>query len=216
LSELRNSELNRILHTVKIIATAAAVAFVVFSCSGNEAKEITDLSILPMQAVDNMFTVQTENGKLKNRMETDRMEHYENDSLKTDLFLGSFAVYNYNDEGLLETILLADKAKHTTRKIKDSEIWEVTGNVSIQNVIKQETMETDTIYWDQSTHQIYTDSYIRMYSKDGYMQGYGMHSDDKAREAVLLKPFNSYSVVVQDTTAVIIDSVNFIGPFREK
>lgn len=204
------------LHTVRIIATAAAVAFVVFSCSGGKKAEITDFSSFPMQVVDNMFTVQTENGKLKNRMETDRMEHYENDTLKTDLFLGSFAVYNYNADGLLETILLSDKAKHDVRKGVEGDIWEVTGNVSIQNVIKQETIETDTIYWDQSSHQIYTDSYIRMYSKDGFMQGYGMHSDDKAREAVLLKPFNSYSVVVQDTTAVLIDSVNFIGPFREK
>jgi len=169
-----------------------------------------------MQVVDNMTTMQTENGKMRIRMETDRMEHYENDSLKIDLFLESFAVYNYNEEGLLETILLSDKARHIVRKQEEGEIWEVTGNVSIQNVIKQETIETDTLYWDQSTHQIYTDSYIRMYSKDGLMQGYGMRSDDKARESVLLKPFNSYSVVVQDTTMVIIDSVNFIGPFREK
>jgi len=196
-----------------IIATATAVAFVVFSCSGEKKKNVTDLSAMPMQVVDSMTMVQTKNGKILNRMEAERMEHYENDSLKVDIFLDGFAVYNYKEDGLLETILLSDKAKHTVQKKIEKELWEVTGNVSVQNVIKQETMETDTIYWDQSTHQIYTDSYIRMYSKDGLMQGYGMHSDDKAREAVLLKPFNSYSIVVQDTTAVVLDSVNFIGPF---
>ena len=43
-----------------------------------------------------------------------------------------------------------------------------------------------------------------------------MQSDENAHDAVLLRPFNSYYVVVQDTTAVIIDSVNFIGPFIKK
>lgn len=55
-----------------------------------------------------------------------------------------------------------------------------------------------------------------MYSPSGFMQGTGMRSDDKARDAIIKKPFNSYSVVVQDTTAIIIDSVNFIGPFLKK
>ena len=48
------------------------------------------------------------------------------------------------------------------------------------------------------------------------MQGYGMRSDEHARNAIIYKPFNSYGVVVQDTTAFVVDSVNFIGPFPKK
>ena len=55
-----------------------------------------------------------------------------------------------------------------------------------------------------------------MYSPDGMMQGYGMRSDDRARNAILHNPFNSYGYSVQDTTQVIVDSVNFIGPFPKK
>ena len=88
--------------------------------------------------------------------------------------------------------------------------------MSIKNVIKQDTMETDTLYWDKANEEIYTDCYIRMYSPDGFMQGYGMRSDQKARNSVILRPFNSFGVVVRDTTAVLIDSVNFIGPFLNK
>ena len=43
-----------------------------------------------------------------------------------------------------------------------------------------------------------------------------MRSDDKARNAIIKKPFNSYSVVVTDTTAILVDSINFIGPFLKK
>ena len=52
-----------------------------------------------------------------------------------------------------------------------------------------------------------------MYSPDGFMQGYGMRADDHARNSILRKPFNSYGVTAQDSTIVVIDSVNFIGAF---
>ena len=200
------------------IATAAAVAFVVylFVRKDKTADDHLDLTRVPMQVVNDMFAVQTKNGVVVMRIEADKMLRYENDTTSMELFPEGFAVYSYTDEGLLETILLADQARHLTFKATDGEEWQAFGNVSVQNLIKRETMETDTIYWDQRVHQIYTDCYIRMYSPDGFMQGYGMRSDDKARNAIIHKPFNSYSVVVQDTTAILVDSVNFIGPFLKK
>ena len=77
-------------------------------------------------------------------------------------------------------------------------------------------METDTLYWDQTKEEIYNDCYVKIYSSDGFMQGYGMRSDDRMRNARLNKVFNNYVFVEKDTTAVIIDSVNFIGPFPKK
>ena len=125
---------------------------------------------IPLQTVDNMFTVQTRNGRMQSRMEAAKMQHFENDSLKTDLFPDGFAVYSYAEDGRLETILLSDRARHITYKRREGEIWEVTGNVSIQNTIKQETIETDTLFWDQKSHEIYTDSYIRMNPSLEYMR----------------------------------------------
>jgi len=95
-------------------------------------------------------------------------------------------------------------------------VWEAYGNVVVRNVMKDETMETDTLYWDRTSKEIYTDCYIRMYSPDGFMQGFGMRSDERARNAVIQRPFNSYGVVVKDSTEVIIDTANFIGPLLPK
>ena len=194
-----------------------ALAIVILLCFHKKPVHAkASLADRPMQTIDSMFAIQTKNGIVVMRIEADRMDRYENDSISTEVFPEGFAVYSYTDEGMLETILLSDQARHRTFKQNRGEEWAAYGNVSVQNVIKRETMETDTIYWDQRTHQIYTDCYIKMYSPDGFMQGYGMHSDDKARNAVIHKPFNRYSVVVQDTTVVLVDSINFIGPFLKK
>lgn len=200
------------------IATVAAVAILVISCSSklSEADDIA-LGKAPMQTMNDMFAVQTKNGVIVMRLEADLMMHYETDTLSWDSFPEGFAVYSYTEEGLLESLIMADNARHLTgKKGNKEELWEAFGNVVIHNVIKRETMETDTLYWDREKEQIHTDCYVKMFSPDGFMQGYGMRSDDRARNSILLRPFNGYAYTQRDTTVVMIDSVNFIGPLLEK
>lgn len=201
-----------------MIATAIAVAFIVYSCKGKLAEaEKLDLSSVPLQTINDMFAVQTKNGVVVMRIEADLMERFDDDSSSRETFPKGLSVYGYTDEGLLETTIFSDNAVHETKKDdENSESWSAFGNVVVQNVIRQETMETDTVYWDRAKGEIYTDCYVRMSSPDGFMQGYGMRSDERARNSIILRPFNSFGVVVQDTTAVLIDSVNFIGPILKK
>lgn len=201
---------------LKMIATAAAVAFVVYSCKGKLAEaDSINLEETPMQVVDNMFIVHTENGRIQMRMEADLMERYETDTLSYELFPEGFAVFGYTENELLETEIVSDNARHL--KYKDGrESWEAFGNVVVRNLIKQEVMETDTLYWDQKNERIYTHCYVKMYSPDGFMQGYGMESDQRARDSRIFNQFNSYGILVRDSTQVLIDSVNFIGPLQKK
>ena len=200
-----------------MIATAAAVAFIVISCKGklSEAEKI-DLASTPLQTVDDMFFVQSENGVLKIRVEAPVMERYDSDTLSYDLFPKGIAVFGYAADGSLETTITARNARHDKVKGRDDERWSAFGNVVVKNVIKQETMESDTIHWDRGKHEIFTDCYVKMYSPSGFMQGYGMRSDEMARNSIIMQPFNSYGVVVQDSTEVLIDSANFIGPILKK
>jgi LPS export ABC transporter protein LptC len=207
--------LNTFKNILKMIATATAVAFVVYSCKGKlaEADALSDGEV-PMQTVRNMFIVHTENGGLQMRMEADLMERYERDTMSFEYFPEGFSVYAYTEEGLLETEIVSDNARHL--KYNDGrETWEAFGNVVVKNLIKQEVMETDTLYWDQKNEKIYTHCYVRMYSPDGFIQGYGMESDQRARNSIIFNPFNSYGFLEQDEE-IMIDSVNFIGPIQKK
>ena len=199
-----------------MMATAVAVAFVVYSCKGKLAEaEALNIEETPMQIVDDMFIVQSKNGQIQLRAQAPLMEKYEKDSLSYELFPEGFFVYGYTDEGLLETEIIADNAKHMKHE-NGEESWSAFGNVVVKNLINQEVMETDTLYWDQKNEKLYTHCYVRMYSPKGFLQGYGMESDQRARNSIIFKPFNSYGIVVQDSTQVLVDSVNFIGPMRKK
>lgn len=198
-----------------MIATAIAVAFVVISCKSDLGEADTiNLLETPSQSVDDMFIVQTKNGKIQMRAEAPLMERYERDTLSYELFPKGFFVYGYTDEEKLETEIIADNAIHL--KYKDGrESWEAYGNVIVKNLIKQEVMETDTLYWDQKNEKIHTHCYVKMYSPDGFMQGYGMESDQRARNSIIFNPFYSYGIV-DNSNKIVIDSVNFVGPLQKK
>lgn len=199
------------------MATAAAVAIVVFSCKSklDQAEEL-NLDDTPLQVVDSMYMIDSKNGQLQMRVITGRMEKYEKDTIRYELFPEGISVFAYKEDGILESTIVAEEARHDTFISGDSEIWKAYGHVVVRNIEKQQTMETDTLYWDRSKQEIYTDCYVRMYSPDGFMQGYGMRSDERARNSIIMRPFNSYSVVVQDTTVVLVDTANFIGPLLKK
>ncbi len=200
-----------------MMATASAVAFIVYSCKGklSEAEHL-DLSETPVQTVDSMFVVQTKTGGLQMRVEADVMERYDNDTSSYELFPKGLHAYAYTDGDMLETVLHSDNAKHFKSKKGSEEYWSAFGNVVVQNVIRQQTLETDTLYWDQANKEIYTDCYVRMFSNDGFLQGFGMRSDEMARNTIIFRPFNSDLIVVQDSTKIVVDSVNFIGPLLKK
>lgn len=199
-----------------MIATATAVAFVVFSCKGQLQPAEKLSGNVPFQTVDNMYVVQSKDGLLQMRISAGVMERYTRDTLEWETFPKGLEIFAYSEEGLLETEMRSDNARHEKNKNTGDEIWMAFGNVYLHNVIKQETIETDTIYWNRTSAEVYNDCYVRLYSPDGFIQGYGLRSDDRARNSSILRPFNNYFIVVQDTTKVAIDSVNFIGPLLKK
>ena len=200
-----------ILKNIQMVVIAFAVTTFVISCKGEEQTEASDLSSKPVQTVKGMKAVQSTDGMLQMRIEAELLERYKNDSVSYELFSQGFNVYAYNEAGELETQITSDVAKHTTTK-KKNEKWEACGNVVITNFLKGERMETDTLYWNRDEGKIYTHCLVRMYSPSGFMQGFGMESDEMARNAHIQRPFDSYGIVSRDSSAIYIDTVNFVGP----
>ncbi len=198
--------------TLKMVAVLWSATIAV-SC-GNKLRNIDadEVSEAPTQVILDMDAAQTENGVVQMRLVAARMERYEKSSDESmEIFPEGFNVLAYNEEGLLETQIESDMAEHIVRG--RAEQWAAYGNVVITNYLEGQRLMTDTLYWDRDRQRIFTYSYVRLYSPQGFMQGYGMESDERARNAELLRPFDGYGIISNDTTtAVYTDTVNFIGP----
>ena len=200
------------LKKIVLVAITFVIATFIVSCGSDipEADEV-DLKTLPSQIVRDLDAIQSTNGDMQMRMSAPLMERYTEVEVPYEIFPEGFRVFAYTKEGLLETEIIADIAKHITEK--NSESWEAYGNVKIMNYIKGEKMLTDTLYWNKAEKKIYTHCFVELYSPSGFMQGYGMESDELARNASIFNPFDSFGVLSKDSTSVShIDTVNFIGP----
>ena len=197
------------------MAAAFAAAIGLFSC--RQPENVTfDFEQTPVQVVHDMQILQTDKGEAEMRMQAPLMQRYDyvKDSVQQsyELYPDGFFVYAYTENGQLETTVTANQAKHVTTRGNES--WSAFGDVVVINHIKGERMETDTIYWNKEEKQIYTDCYVRLSSDSGLMQGFGMTSDDRARNSIILRPFDSYAVE-HDSTYVYIDTLNQMGPKRK-
>ncbi|MBQ5881881.1 MAG: LPS export ABC transporter periplasmic protein LptC [Bacteroidales bacterium] len=206
--------ISTIRNIICVMVAIFPVATIAVSCGNTldsvDADKVTDA---PTQVVLGMDAAQTENGMVQMRMQAARMERYElPEDESCELFPDGFMVLAYNEEGLLETKIVSDQAKHTIKKQKDEQ-WSAYGNVVIFNYINGQKITTDTLYWDRDKKEIYTDCYVTLSSPDGFMQGYGLVSDERATNAQLLRPFDGYAIISNDSTrSVYQDTVNFIGP----
>ena len=185
------------------------------SCKEEETGDSLNTEKIPIQVVKDMEFTQSDKGFIQLRMQSPKMEHFqymaEEEEKSYDLYSDGFHVDIYTPDGALETEMNSKQAKHETTSGKES--WSAFGDVVIINHLKQERVESDTVYWDRAKEKIHTDCYVKITSPQGVMQGYRLDSDERARHAVILKPFDSYSVM-RDSTYVEepLDSMNFIGP----
>jgi len=196
-----------------MVAVTVSAATIFVSCSNKLHKTDTVVSQdTPVQIVDSIYATRSENGRQVFRLTSARMEKYKVSEVEEyEDFSGGFFVYGYNEEGYLETEISSERARHTI--VDKDEKWSAFGDVVIRNMLKGERIETDTLYWNHHQEKIWTDCYVRLVSPQGFMQGFGMESDEMARNAELLRPFNSYGIV--DSTKVeYLDTANFIGPLR--
>ena len=59
-----------------------------------------------------------------------------------------------------------------------AKLWRLDGNVEIKNVAKDEFL-TEQLFWSQSQHKIYSDSFIHIVKSDRVIEGYGFESNEQ-------------------------------------
>ena len=98
----------------------------------------------------------------------------------------------------------------TIHKCKKKELWELRGNVHIQNQLGDK-FDTELLFWDQSKERIYSDKYIKIEQEDKILTGYGFDSNQEMTEYEIFTPTGIFTVedtAPQDTTNAIQNTNN--------
>ena len=199
-----------------VVATMFMVATALFSCKDDILTgDVSDAGSLPTQIIDSMVLKQYTKGEVSFMISAPTLERYTNAETPYNLFPNGIVLRGYTEDGFMETMIVADYAKNIIGA--EEEIWEAYGDVVIYNYIKGQRVETDTLYWNQKNHRIYTHRPVKITTPESFMQGYGMESDEMARDVDIFKPYDSYAIVRRDSTEIAYkDTVNIIGPFPKR
>ena len=66
-------------------------------------------------------------------------------------------------------------------------IWELRGNVHIQNQ-QGDKFDTQLLFWDQAKERIYSDKFIKIEQADKILTGYGFESNQQMTEYEIFTP----------------------------
>ena len=69
---------------------------------------------------------------------------------------------------------------------QETKLWRLDGNVEIKNTAKDEFL-TEQLFWSQSQHKVYSDSFIHIVKSDRVIEGYGFESNEQMTQYTIRK-----------------------------
>ncbi|PQA58209.1 LPS export ABC transporter periplasmic protein LptC [Siphonobacter curvatus] len=103
------------------------------------------------------------------------------------IFPKEIRLYFYDKAGTEHTWLRADSGRY----IRMQNLYRMIGHVKIENRIKQETLETDELFWSPDRKRIYTDRPVTSRTPTGVTNGTGLVATQDFKQYGLGKVRNS-------------------------
>ena len=143
--------------------------------------EPTQLEDEPILESTQLETFYSEEGIIKYKMRAEKMLQYENEDR-------SFP------EGLYVEFFEADKQIAWTVRANsvhfsaEEHVYELRGDVELKSLREKRQLNTEELYWDTETKEVYTDKFIRIESENGMLTGQGLTASQDLSQYHTSKP----------------------------
>lgn len=125
----------------------------------------------PINAATNIFLIQSDSAIVRSEITAPRQLEFQNGNLE---FPEGIDIKFFTVDGVLETTMVADRGYF----IKNENLYRGEGNVQIKNLIKEQSLQTEEIFWNQAQKKIYTEKFVTIQDPQKIIQGTGMEADD--------------------------------------
>lgn len=173
-----------------VLAIAASTIFV--SCKNDIEKVnlLTTRSNMPAFSVYGFETAYSDSGRVMVELKAKEMSRYEGKNIKYDEYRYGLSVRFFDEMGSVSSTLRCSYA----RFLIDKELWEIKSDVEICNISRNETINTELLYWDMTKELVYSDKYVRITTEDEILTGDGFESTQDFSEWKILKPAGIISI----------------------
>ena len=95
----------------------------------------------------------------------------------------------YDNNMAVDATITCDSATYFSQK----KIWRLDGNVRMRNTVGDKFL-TQQIFWDQSKHSVYSDSFIHIERSNRIIEGYGFTSNENMTDYTVNHPSGIFPV----------------------
>lgn len=195
-------------HSIATVIQAVVMLFL-FACSGNKepvSEAITNRDSVPVMVTRDVSTYISDSGVVRYKIIADEWRVY--DRIDPSMWTFEEGVYleKFNNDLSIEATIVADTAYYYDKK----ELWELRGNVHIENE-QDEQFDTQLLFWNQKTKQVYSDLYIRIQQQKRIITGIGFTSNQEFTKYTIKKTQGIFPIkeeqAAPDSTAVATDTI---------
>lgn len=174
------------LRHINYLIPAAIAAGILFSCQTNDLEEVLiygDGELYPMRTTIGVTYLYTDSGRVKNQLETGKMEQFQVAdsaySLLSDGFALTFFTRNEEFDGKLTAKNGFIKGDNSLMIARDSVVF-------VNSI--GETLHTEELTWVQDSAKVFTDKFVTIEKADGVIYGKGLISDQNFTNYVIKEP----------------------------
>jgi LPS export ABC transporter protein LptC len=184
------------MHTPSLFSFTVSLLLLLSSCENDVAlvQRISYQADAPTESTKNLVLTYAEDGYAKVEIHAALAETYRGQEQITKI-KDSLKVYFFNDRGDIVSTLSALYGEinynNGALMVKDS--------VRLHNHKKQQTLETESLFWNQKDSSIYTESAVIVRSPKGKLFGKGIRTKQDFSSYVLLQPVGSWQIEKNQT-----------------
>ncbi len=173
-----------------VLAIVASTIFV--SCKNDIEKVnlLTSRSNMPAFSVYGFETAYSDSGRVMIELKAKEMSRYDGQNLKYDEYRYGLNVSFFDGYGKVNATLRCSYARFLIEK----ELWEIKSDVEIDNISRNEKINTELLYWDMNRELVYSDKFVRITTEDEILTGDGFESNQDFSEWKILKPAGIISI----------------------
>lgn len=160
----------------------ALIAILGFSCGGtlqdpDKEKKYTG----PLIENHDVVTLYSDSARILIKLQAPVQQEFESGD---GVFPKGLYVEFYEKPGQVTSTLKSNYAKQDRNK----DIYQAKGNVVVNNLLKQEKLETEELFWDKNKAEIYTDKFVKITTAEEILMGQGLRANQDFSRYRILKP----------------------------
>jgi LPS export ABC transporter protein LptC len=175
-----------------IIIVGSVLLF--FACENDisEVKQITYETQLPTIKINDVHTMITDSGNIRVVLDAPVMQSFKpekQDASPYDEYPEGLTVKFYNED-TIESVIKAEYGIYYAKQ----QLWEAKRNVVGKNLIKEEQINTEQLYWNVKNEKIYTNKFVRITTKEEIFIGTGFESNQDFSSWTINNPKGSFVI----------------------